>query len=247
MDKCIEIEKREGETPLEAIERLRIERPELAGEKMTYAGRLDPLASGRLLVLIGDECKQKEKYLGADKEYEIEILLGFSTDTYDVLGKITEMRPQDVPSCNDFEALLKDHLPELTGTHIWTYPPYSSKTLNGKPLFEYAREGKLDEINVPERDMTFYEIEFLGCQTESRKKIITKILGKIEKVKGDFRQKEIISGWEDVEFKGDFLILKLKVQCSAGSYMRTLAKEIGNRIGIPATIFSIHRTKISLK
>jgi len=55
---------------------------------MTYAGRLDPLAEGLLLVLTGEECKNKEKYLGLDKEYEVDVLFGFATDTYDILGKV---------------------------------------------------------------------------------------------------------------------------------------------------------------
>ena len=53
--------KKVGETPLECIKRFQSDHPEYQGEKMTYAGRLDPLASGVLLVLVGKECKQKEK------------------------------------------------------------------------------------------------------------------------------------------------------------------------------------------
>ena len=82
-----------GETPLECIERARIELGLDANMPMTYAGRLDPLASGKLLILMGEECKEKEKYLGYDKEYEIEVLFGIKTDTGDALGQITEVRP----------------------------------------------------------------------------------------------------------------------------------------------------------
>ena len=75
-----------GISPLDAIKTLKEKYPELKDEKMTYAGRLDPLAEGVLLILAGNAVHEKEKYLKLDKEYEGEILFGFTTDTYDILG-----------------------------------------------------------------------------------------------------------------------------------------------------------------
>jgi tRNA pseudouridine55 synthase len=80
------INKPAGMTPLEALESLRASRPELAGAPMTYAGRLDPLACGVLVVLTGEDVHSKEQFLGLDKQYEAEILFGFETDSYDILG-----------------------------------------------------------------------------------------------------------------------------------------------------------------
>ena len=88
MKKLLVLNKREGETPLEALENWRLKHKKYKDVKMTYAGRLDPMASGLLVILAGEETKNKEKYLGLDKEYEFEVLFGFSTDTYDILGKI---------------------------------------------------------------------------------------------------------------------------------------------------------------
>ena len=89
-EKAVFVNKQPGETPLEALARYRATRPDLvATTPMTYAGRLDPMASGTLLVLVGDECKNKDAYLGLDKEYEIEVLFGISTDTQDALGIAT--------------------------------------------------------------------------------------------------------------------------------------------------------------
>ena len=81
MKKVIVLNKKEGETPLESLENFRAKNKKYQDVKMTYAGRLDPMASGVLLVLAGDETKNKEKYLNLDKEYEFEILFGFATDT----------------------------------------------------------------------------------------------------------------------------------------------------------------------
>ena len=108
------LQKKKGETPLECLERYRALHPELAKEKMTYAGRLDPMAEGELLILIGGECKEKEKYLGLDKEYEVDVLFGFKTDTGDVLGKVTEV--SDVQPDENFERILKIFVGKQTQT-----------------------------------------------------------------------------------------------------------------------------------
>ena len=91
MEKRVIIYKKVGETPLEALENFRTKRldeghVEYRNIPMTYAGRLDPMAEGDLLILIGEECKKKDAYLGLDKEYEVEVLFGIETDTHDVLG-----------------------------------------------------------------------------------------------------------------------------------------------------------------
>jgi tRNA U55 pseudouridine synthase TruB len=71
------IDKKVGETPLELINRIRIEMPELKDERLSYAGRLDPMAEGQMLILVGDENDNREKYLGLDKEYEAEFWWAF--------------------------------------------------------------------------------------------------------------------------------------------------------------------------
>ncbi len=99
------LNKKEGETPLQALERLRSSNSKYKDAKMTYAGRLDPMASGLLIILIGDEVKNKEKYLKLNKEYEFEVLFGFATDTYDILGKVVKNGSPDVS-----EKLIKQNL-----------------------------------------------------------------------------------------------------------------------------------------
>ncbi|KKR79021.1 MAG: tRNA pseudouridine synthase B [Candidatus Nomurabacteria bacterium GW2011_GWA2_40_9] len=91
------LNKKEGETPLSALSLFRDKHKIYKDIPMTYAGRLDPMASGLLIILAGEECKNKEKYLNLDKEYEFEILFGFQTDTYDILGKITKTHMK--PTC----------------------------------------------------------------------------------------------------------------------------------------------------
>jgi tRNA U55 pseudouridine synthase TruB len=85
MQKYTVIEKNLGETPLEAVERWRTDTSTPSTIPLAYAGRLDPMATGKLLVLMGEECKRQETYHNLDKEYEFEVLFGFNTDTFDVV------------------------------------------------------------------------------------------------------------------------------------------------------------------
>lgn len=241
----IEFYKKEGETPLEALGRLRAEKPELAGEKMTYAGRLDPLASGVLLVLAGEECKQREKYLGLDKEYEAEILCGIATDTSDVLGLVTNTRTPKTYSPEE----IKKVLAECVGKQIQTYPAYSSKTVGGRALHEIARADELDSIEIPTKEIEIYSIDFLGTNEISAAELLSQIESRIQKVSGDFRQKETIELWQKTldGKQTAFQIIKIRTMCSSGTYIRTLAEQIGKKLGIPALALKIVRTKILQK
>ncbi len=86
MKKTITIYKPVGLTPLQAIQKFKEKHPEYKKAKIGYAGRLDPLAEGVLLVLVGEENKKIREYLKFDKEYKAEILFGISSDSHDVLG-----------------------------------------------------------------------------------------------------------------------------------------------------------------
>lgn len=244
MQKVLELYKKEGETPLETIESFKRENPEYEQEKMTYAGRLDPMAEGVLLVLVGEECKNKEKYLGLDKEYEFEILWGFQTDTYDILGVPTWTSDAQVVQHSD---ILKNvgMLKEMKGKLIQKYPSYSSMTVKGKQLFQWAREGRLDEIKIPKREVEIYDVEIIGEREISREDLLKNILKRIDKVAGDFRQEEIKKEWETLLAKKvgsrhppKYLITKVKVKCSSGTYVRGIANDLGG------LTFCIKRTKI---
>jgi tRNA U55 pseudouridine synthase TruB len=80
------INKQVGETPLEAMEAWRTTEGLKKDIPLAYAGRLDPMASGTLIVLIGEECKRQKSYQAFDKEYRFEVLVGFRSDTGDILG-----------------------------------------------------------------------------------------------------------------------------------------------------------------
>ncbi|HYC34641.1 MAG TPA: hypothetical protein VEC13_02820, partial [Candidatus Paceibacterota bacterium] len=156
-EKLILANKYIGETPLEALERVREERNIPEEIPMTYAGRLDPMAEGLLLVLIGGECKNKDAYLGLQKEYEVSVLLGFETDTGDLLGRITNHRfGVDMEKLNITEVLKG-----LEGKHVQEYPAFSSKTVDGVALFALAKANALPE-KFPSKEVEIKEIELLA-------------------------------------------------------------------------------------
>jgi len=254
--KIVVINKKTGQTPLECIQELKKEHSNWKHLPMTYAGRLDPLARGVLLILIGDECLKKDEYLALPKEYELTVLFGFATDTYDVMGKVTEGSNDETPSP---QSVSMGHSPlaggeELTrvlssfvGRITQAYPPYSSRTVGGKPLFQWAREDKLDEITIPSHDVFVDNIEILSLKSISGASLLKKISKDVGSVSGDFRQQEILELWtKHLADKKEsiFQTVKLKIKCSSGVYVRSIANDLGKSLGIPALALDIVRTKI---
>ncbi len=223
--------KRRGETPLQALDRLRIENPELKKAVLSYAGRLDPMAEGLLLVLVGEEeNKRRAEYLELEKEYEVEVLFGVETDSYDVLGKVISFHDL-TPALSSLER----------GEFDQSYPPYSSQPVNGKPLWWWAREGKLSEITIPTKKVTIFDIKKISERNISAEALLKQVLSDISLVQGDFRQDEIGKSWESFiksHTAEQFQVMTLKISCSSGTYMRSFAHQLG---GIALKIV---RTKI---
>jgi len=241
MDKVLNLYKKRGETPLECIYRFKMVNPEYTDKAMTYAGRLDPLAEGVLVVLSGEAVHTKEDFLALPKEYEVDVLFGVSTDTYDVLGMATELSVAPVET-----SLAEEVLKNFSGQHTLSYPPYSSKTVNGKPLFSYARAGNIDSINIPTREVDIYSLECESWKEISSNEVLAGVRSAINSVQGDFRQEASLAQWQKLldgkDFK--FMLAHIHVSCSSGAYMRSLAHEWGRAIGIPALAYRIFRTKV---
>ena len=83
------------------------------------------------------------------------------------------------------------------GKQTQTYPPYSSKTFNGKPLHWWARNNKLSEITIPQRQIIISEFKLLNQNTQTTEQVKQIIFKQIDSVRGDFRQKEIKTRWEE--------------------------------------------------
>lgn len=267
MKKIIIADKPIGLTPLQLINKIKSEGKRLEGIKISYAGRLDPLAHGAMILLLGEENKNRNKYLNLDKEYVFEVLFGVRTDTYDALGVLENSKPHisHIPPISPIS--LRKFTKSKLGKHLQSYPPYSSKTVNGKPLYWYARNNKLDEIKIPNRQINIHSFELVEVKQQSLEEIKKIIFENINSVKGDFRQKEILKKWNDffsyssseaqrsreaaINFSSrqartikTFPIAKFRIKCSSGTYVRSLANEMGQTFGSGAIAFDICRTKI---
>ncbi len=260
--------KKVGQTPLQALEELR-EREGIADDvPMTYAGRLDPLAEGKLIVLIGEECKQKDEYLGLDKEYEFEVLFGVSSDTGDVMGVVAENAIQNVkqPPLSALSTKVLN-MRQFEGKYSCEYPAFSSKTVKSKktgeikPLFLWALEDRLDEIELPKKEVEIYKLELLCTSTMTQKEVLEKALAKIASVQkveeelkrlgADFRRKAVTQSWRECSRtplehsqEMEFAVAKFRCVCSSGTYMRTLARDIASKLNTEGLAWSIKRTKI---
>lgn len=245
MQKVLNIYKKEGETPLEAIKRFKRHNKEYSKEKMTYAGRLDPMATGVLPILVGDECKEKQKYLDLDKVYEFEILWGFSTDSFDVLGMIEKSKKYD--PILDVNLKLETYLKEFVGNLTQKYPAFSGKTIKGKKIFQKAKDRELTEEEIPKRDVRVYDLEILDSFLITPDKILNDIQRRVILVSGDFRQGSVLRSWRSVLKKpkqDKFLVTKILCSCSSGTYIRTIANDLGKRLQVPALAYKIHRTSV---
>lgn len=229
-----------GETPLASIERMRKEQNIEPGIPMTYAGRLDPFVEGLMIVLTGEDCKTKDQYNKLSKTYEFEILSGVSTDTYDLLGLVTKTNFQQKLHVEKVHGFLEENKKTITQS----YPPYSSKTVDGKQLHTHAREGNTPTVT---HEVTLHSYQFLEERTIPQNELQKIILERIHLVHGDFRQEEIKKEWNKIlekETETIFQITKWRVHVSSGFYIRQLVQDIGTFLEIPTVTFYIKRIEI---
>lgn len=239
-----------GLTPLQALQELKAQQSELANTPLTYAGRLDPMAEGLLLVLAGEKVHEKEKYLGLDKLYTVTALLGFETDSYDLLGMPN--MASSTPTTVEKEEI-QNTMNRYVGLATLPLPPFSSPPKQGKPLFWWAKRGQTETL---ERTTTIYAISNITCGSITSKALLEYIATTIPKVNGDFRQLQIIKYWGELlvpskrvtllEQKGDpFLTTTtFTVHCSSGTYIRSLVNDLGKQINSGACVLRLIRTNI---
>jgi tRNA pseudouridine(55) synthase len=230
--------KNRGETLATLLERFRNEKDLDDTVLLTYAGRLDPMAEGLVPVLAGDDRFNKDKMLGMKKTYEVEILFGVSTDTQDPLGIIEEVKFSQPKN-------LEEILEKIKSIKSLPYPAYSSVPVEGKPLFRHARDGHT--VEIPEKKINIYSVKRIEDREQTLEEIVLEIIDSVKKVQGDFRQNEIIENWQNLSEKypnQEVFVLKIEIECSSGTYMRSVAKWVGEQVHIPTIAYKIIRTKM---
>ena len=167
-------------------------------KKVGHTGTLDPMATGVLPLLFGNATKVQDILPDTDKEYIADFQLGITTDTLDITGRILSRKSVDV-SDRDIENIL----PLFTGDILQTPPMYSAVQVDGKRLYQLARQG-------------------ITVEREKRKVHISKL--------------ELLS-YSPKTHTG-----RLKIQCSKGTYIRTLIDDIGNMLKCGGTMTTLCRT-----
>ncbi len=171
--------------------------------KVGHTGTLDPNATGVLPLLIGKGTQISKYIINHDKTYEAVLQLGEKTDTADVEGKIIETKL--VPeTCFEIQ-----HVQNIFRTFIGKQqqrpPMYSAIKVNGKKLYEYARNGQ--KIEIEPRTIEIYRLEIIKIDSQNKQ----------------------------IEFK---------VQCSKGTYIRTLCESIAEKLGTVGYMKELNRTQV---
>lgn len=168
-------------------------------KKIGHAGTLDPLATGLLIVCTGKFTKKINEYMGMEKEYTGSITLGATTPTYDLESEPTDLKPFSHLS----EAEIHDTTSKFTGEILQVPPAHSAIKVNGKRVYELARQGK--EVKLEPRKVTISSFEITEIQLP---------------------------------------VVRFKVVCSTGTYIRSLANDFGKALGCGGYLSELCRTRI---
>lgn len=140
----------------------------LKTKKIGHTGTLDPIATGVLVLCVGKATKLVETITSYDKEYIAEVILGLKTDTLDITGNVIKEE-----KANFSKAKIEKSLTKMLGIYEQTVPIYSAIKVNGKKLYEYARNN--EEVVLPTRKVEIKKLELLEDITYTDNKTIFKI------------------------------------------------------------------------
>ncbi|HCA79455.1 MAG TPA: tRNA pseudouridine(55) synthase TruB [Bacteroidetes bacterium] len=167
--------------------------------KAGHAGTLDPLASGLLIICMGKETKNLHRFSNLDKEYVGTMELGIQTPSFDMETEVSERMDVSGVTIDGLKSIFE----RFVGRQLQMPPMYSAVKHKGKPLYKYARRGKILERKP--REIEIRELVLTGFAPPK------------------------------VEFK---------VLCSKGTYIRSLANDIGAALGCGAALTALRRTRI---
>jgi tRNA pseudouridine(55) synthase len=209
-------------------------------DKICYIGRLDPLASGLVCFLVGEECISSRSRLHSDKTYCFNLILGISTDSGDALGLIQKMSAVSLGAVGVADIVKKFN----NCTYEQEYPMYSSYEIRAgglkKPLWYFAKNGiPIDKI--PTHSITIHQLEPNGEPTliTSASYFIQQVAQIIEE-KSRLRKDEVIAQYRSLG-PISLVSIPLIAKVSGGTYIRRFCQDIGAKYGIPAMADSIER------
>lgn len=206
-----------------------------SNNKLAYAGRLDPMARGLVPILFDEECCTKDNVNNMNKIYEVKLIVGYQTDTDDVLGIFNS---SNILYSYNTDLLLKN-LKEgniSIGPFEQKFHYYSTKAINQRSK----------GINMD----NFHTVTLHNCSVLSSGKYdshfliddIIKTIHKIDKTK-DFRQNEIIDQWRNVNVE-NFEYINLKLDVSSGFFVRQFVRDLSEKYKVKLMCYDIHRINL---
>jgi tRNA pseudouridine55 synthase len=229
-------------TPLDAIRALRERDASLRDARLAYAGRLDPMAEGVLLLLEGDENRDAASFRALDKEYRVRVLFGFATDTDDALGCVMASDPSPRVATDAFDECVRASV----GTFAQPMPAYSAARVRGRPLYWWARAGRIDEVRAPVFMRTIHAATVRSTGEIEAPALMAHIRERVSAVRGDFRQAAILEAWTRAlaTASGSLPWATIDVHCSSGTFMRSYARSLGEALGTRAIALEIVRERV---
>ena len=173
----------------------------LRTKKIGHTGTLDPMAEGVLVLCIGQALKMCELLTSNTKEYTAGITLGIETDTLDMEGTVISTTPVDID-----ETIIQETVNSFQKTYLQEVPAYSAIKVNGKKLYEYARNNQ--PVILPKKEVTIENISIIDNPVKDN----------------------------------DTIKFTIACRVSKGTYIRSLARDIGQKLGVPAILHSLTRT-----
>jgi tRNA pseudouridine55 synthase len=214
-------------------------------KKVGHGGTLDPLAEGLLILGIGDYTKELNKFLKESiKTYIAEIILGARSTTYDREGRIYQTNDDRI------NYPISDRIKEVVNSFIGEIeqipPPFSAVKIKGKPAYLLARKGK--KVELKPRKVKIYEIKILSItQTHVD---LTQTYADLMQTNTNLEtnhhepftnnknpRKSVLDPYKSV-------VLRIEVTCSSGTYIRSLANDIGEKLGCGGYLNDLKRKKI---
>ena len=205
------IDKGYDQTSFDVIRALR---RQVVIKKAGHTGTLDPMATGLLVVCIGEGTKLVQYLTADDKTYTGEVTFGVATDTYDAMGKHVQKSPLHL--INELtEDRVRNALESFKGEIEQTPPAYSAIKVNGERLYERARRGEV--VDVPKRHVVIHKLELVN----------------------------FTPAYQDSECF-HYPKASLNIHCSKGTYIRSLAVDVGSILGLHAHLSSLRRMKCGM-
>ncbi|KAH8107010.1 pseudouridine synthase [Cristinia sonorae] len=214
--------------------------------KIGQGGTLDPLADGVLVIGVGKATKKLTEFLDCVKEYRTTCLLGCETDSYDSEGSQVRVAPWKHVTREQVEAALD----QFRGEIMQAPPIFSALKMDGKPLYEYARNGIPLPRPIEKRNVTIHSleiVEWLGGEHNFRwpeKKFTNDQKQAFEKALSGVEEKPVIKdepGTEQSEDIPTAFVLRMKV--SGGTYVRSIVHDLAHAVGSAGHVVTLTRSR----